>query len=52
MYFGFASEYPVLQRKNPNLDFDVALIPQDENRPASVQATSYGRINALALVKQ
>ena len=52
MYFGFASEYPVLQRKNPNLDFDVALVPQDENRPASVQATSYGRINALALVKQ
>ncbi|MEI6553677.1 MAG: extracellular solute-binding protein, partial [bacterium] len=52
MYLGYASEYPVLQRKNPNLDFDVAVMPQDESRPASIQATSYSKINALALVKQ
>ncbi|MEI6042614.1 MAG: hypothetical protein WCQ00_03565 [bacterium] len=52
MYFGFASEYPVLQRKNPNLNFDVALMPQDELRSANVQSASYAKINALALVKQ
>lgn len=52
MYFGYASEYPVLQRKNPNLDFDVTLMPQDENRASGIQATSYAKISALAMVKQ
>ena len=48
MYLGYASEYPVLQRKNPNLNFDVAIIPQAEGR----SAVSYSKINALAIVKQ
>ena len=48
MYFGYASEYPVLQRKNPNLDFDVTTMPQTAGR----SATSYAKINALAIVKQ
>ncbi len=52
VYFGYASEYPILQRKNPNLNFDVAVMPQDADRAAGVQATSYAKINALALVKQ
>lgn len=52
MYFGYASEYPVLQRKNPNLNFDVAMMPQDGTRASDIQATSYSKINALALVKQ
>jgi ABC-type glycerol-3-phosphate transport system substrate-binding protein len=52
VYFGYASEYPVLQRKNPNLNFDVALMPQDADRASGIQATSYTKINALALVKQ
>lgn len=52
MYFGYASEYPILQRKNPNLDFDVTLMPQDENRSSGTQVTSYAKISALALVKQ
>jgi ABC-type glycerol-3-phosphate transport system substrate-binding protein len=52
VYFGYASEYPVLQRKNPNLNFDVSVMPQDESRPSDIQATSYAKINALALVKQ
>lgn len=28
VYFGFASEAPELRAKNPNLDFDVAVLPQ------------------------
>lgn len=28
LYFGFASELPLIQNKNPNLNFDVALVPQ------------------------
>jgi multiple sugar transport system substrate-binding protein len=52
MYFGYASEYPILQRKNPNLNFDVAIMPQDADRVSGIQATSYAKINALALVKQ
>ncbi len=48
MYFGYASEYPILQRKNPNLNFDVSAIPKVENRPA----VGYAKINAIALVKQ
>ena len=52
VYFGYASEYPILQRKNPNLNFDVAVMPQDADRPSEIQATSYAKINALALVKQ
>lgn len=48
IYFGYASEYPVLQRKNPNLNFDVAGIPKVESRPS----VGYAKINAIALVKQ
>lgn len=48
MYFGYASEYPILQRKNPNLNFDVSAIPKVENRPS----VGYAKINAIALVKQ
>lgn len=37
MYFGFASELPDLQRKNPNLNYDVAAFPQ--TRDASGKRT-------------
>ncbi|MES3005420.1 MAG: extracellular solute-binding protein [Patescibacteria group bacterium] len=47
MYFGFASELRELQSKNPNLNFDVATMPQAEGAPKS----SYGRIYALSIVK-
>lgn len=47
MYFGFASELSTLQRKNPNLNFDVATMPQAENAPKS----AYTRIYALSIVK-
>lgn len=33
-YLGYASEYSVLQRKNPNLNFDVAVVPQSRSGDA------------------
>lgn len=48
MYFGYASEYTDLKLQNPNLDFDVALIPQNS---ASYNVT-YGRITAFAITKR
>lgn len=47
MYFGFSSELKELRSKNPNLNFDVATMPQAEN----TIKTSYGRIYALSIVK-
>lgn len=47
MYFGFASELPVLRNKNPNFNFDVATMPQAEN----VYKATYGRMYALSIVK-
>lgn len=48
LYFGFASEVPVLSAGNPNLDFDMAPVP----RPGTgdVRAT-YGRAYVFALPK-
>jgi len=43
VYFGFGSEIRPLQLKNPNLNFDVAEIPQSESTPGkSVYAKLYG----------
>jgi ABC-type glycerol-3-phosphate transport system substrate-binding protein len=47
MYFGFASEYDTLSKKNPNLNFDVALIPQSQDSKA---ATTFGNMWALSVV--
>lgn len=48
IYFGYASDYQALKLENPNLDFDVALIPQNS---ADYNVT-YGKILALSLVKR
>lgn len=46
LYVGFASELPGLQEANPNLDFDMARIPQ----PGTVQTrTTYGLAYAFAV---
>jgi ABC-type glycerol-3-phosphate transport system substrate-binding protein len=46
-YFGFASELPILRAKNPNLNFDVAPLPQarGDNR------VTYGSMQAMAIVR-
>jgi len=47
-YFGYASEGPVLERLNPNLNFDISEVPQ--GGAASVRRT-YGRFYGLSLLR-
>ncbi len=49
LYPGFASERPYLSAANPNLDFDVAAIPQPGS---SATKTGFSLAYALALPKQ
>ncbi len=49
MYIGFASEIASIQNKNPNLNFDVAPVPQIRD---SAKKVVFGHMYALALVKQ
>ncbi|HEY1037400.1 MAG TPA: extracellular solute-binding protein, partial [Candidatus Paceibacterota bacterium] len=48
MYFGYASELTRLQDKNPNLNFDVALMPQF---PEGIPVT-YGKLTAFSIVRR
>ncbi len=47
-YFGRASEYETLQRKNPNLNFDVAMMPQSRSTD---QKTVYADLSFIGLIK-
>jgi len=46
IYFGFASELKELRSKNPNLNFDVAMVPQTEDAGANI---TYGKMQGLAI---
>jgi multiple sugar transport system substrate-binding protein len=46
-YFGYAGEIQRLQDKNPNLNFDVAQVPQEVGGTPNV----YGKMTAFAIVK-
>lgn len=46
IYFGFASEIPLIQRMNPNLNFDIANMPQVEGSPNTL---TYSNVYALAV---
>ena len=46
VYFGFASELPIIKFKNPNINFDVATIPQSQSGENN---TTYGRMMAFAI---
>jgi ABC-type glycerol-3-phosphate transport system substrate-binding protein len=48
VYFGFASELLDIQRKNPNLNFDVAPLPQIKELNKKL---TYGNFYALAIPK-
>lgn len=48
VYFGFASEISLIQQKNPNLNFDIALLPQVEGASTS---TTYANVHALVIPK-
>jgi multiple sugar transport system substrate-binding protein len=47
-YFGYASELAGIRQRNPNLNFDIALMPQ--RAKSSVKAT-YGTLHGVAIVK-
>lgn len=48
IYFGYASELPLISAKNPNLNFDIAQVPQIKN---SNQKVTFGRMYGVAIVK-
>lgn len=48
VYFGFASEFEGIRMKNPNLNFDVAIVPQ---RRGGETKKTFGNMQGLALVK-
>lgn len=47
-YIGYASELPTIQRINPNLNFDVALVPQSQT---STRKVTYGSMKTLVIPK-
>lgn len=48
LYLGFASELPLIQLKNPNLNFDVAPFPQSRS---TGNAVVFGRMTAVGVVR-
>lgn len=48
LYFGYASEAETLRKKNPNLNFDIALVPKPEGSSVSY---TIGRVKGLAIMK-
>ncbi len=48
LYFGYASEAEILRKKNPNLNFDIALVPKPEGSTVSY---TIGRVKGLAIMK-
>ncbi len=48
IYFGYSSEFFRIQDKNPNLNYDVAQVPQD----AGGNPVAYGKMSVFAIVKQ
>ncbi len=48
VYFGFASEYNTLMKRNPNLRFGVAALPQIEGNSTRV---AYGNIVGIAIAR-
>lgn len=48
MYLGFASEVNQIEKKNPNLDFDMTFIPQER---ANTEKSTYGNLFGMAILK-
>ena len=47
-YLGYASELVEIRQKNPNLNFDITLMPQRASSPVKM---TYGNITGIAVVK-
>lgn len=48
IYFGYASEYQSILKKNPHLNFDVAMVPQAKDAPTKL---TFGKVQGLAIVR-
>jgi ABC-type glycerol-3-phosphate transport system substrate-binding protein len=48
MYVGFAHEIPEIRDRNPNINFDVALVPQVDGSKTKM---TYGRLYGVSMVK-
>lgn len=48
IYFGFASEYLDIKEKNPNLNFDVAIMPQVADAKTKI---TYGEIYGFSILR-
>ncbi len=48
VYFGYASELVGIRQKNPNLNFDVSLMPQRAKSPVKM---TYGMMHGVAITK-
>ena len=51
IYFGFASEFIKIREKNPNLNFDVATLPQTTTAVSAKPIKTYGNIMGFAIMK-
>jgi ABC-type glycerol-3-phosphate transport system substrate-binding protein len=49
MYFGYPNEYMDIQKKNPNLNFAMAMVPQSD--VAGARKTNYGRVYSVGVSK-
>jgi ABC-type glycerol-3-phosphate transport system substrate-binding protein len=47
VYFGYASEIPEVEKTNPHLNFDVAMVPQRRSESAKL---TYGRMSGIAIL--
>jgi len=48
VYFGFASEFSDIKKKNPHLNFDIAQMPQTRDTSRKV---TFGKMQGLAILK-
>lgn len=48
LYLGYASEYKGISARNPNLNFDVARVPQARD---TTRATTHGTMTGIAILK-
>jgi ABC-type glycerol-3-phosphate transport system substrate-binding protein len=46
LYIGFASEFPLIRARNPNLNFNVVMVPQIQD---TARAVTYARMYAFAV---
>ncbi|MFH0755515.1 MAG: extracellular solute-binding protein [bacterium] len=48
IYFGFASEFNDIKEKNPNLNFDIAILPQIQNTKTKI---TFGNLYGFSILK-